>query len=164
TLVLWFVVKGDIFHWTHEGLYVEGGAEYDSIIDGKSTYFYWPGEAGGFPIFYILRMIVFFGMWYMFFIWIRREMLAEDLDADTRHWFKARKLSAIFLVFFAVSSSVAAWDWLMSIDTHWFSTMFGWYIFASWWVTALAMITLIVVYLKDAGYLKVVNSDRKSVV
>lgn len=160
TLVLWFVVKGDIFHWTHEGLYVEGGAEYDSIIDGKSTYFYWPGEAGGFPIFYILRMIVFFGMWYMFFIWIRREMLAEDLDADTRHWFKARKLSAIFLVFFAVSSSVAAWDWLMSIDTHWFSTMFGWYIFASWWVSALAVITLIVVSLKEAGYLKVVNANH----
>src|SRR5690606_20019047 len=64
------------------------------------------------------------------------------------------------LVFFAVSSSVAAWDWVMSIDTHWFSTMFGWYVFASWWVTALAVITLIVVWLKDAGYLKIVNSNH----
>jgi hypothetical protein len=63
-------------------------------------------------------------------------------------------------VFFAVSSSVAAWDWVMSIDTHWFSTMFGWYVFASWWVTGLALITLIVVYLKDAGYLKIVNANH----
>jgi hypothetical protein len=63
-------------------------------------------------------------------------------------------------VFFAVSSSVAAWDWVMSIDTHWFSTMFGWYTFASWWVAALALITLIVVYLKEAGYLKVVNANH----
>jgi hypothetical protein len=49
-----------------------------------------------------------------------------------------RKLSAVFLIIFAVTSSIAAWDWVMSIDTHWFSTMFGWYVFASWWVTTLA--------------------------
>ena len=87
-------------------------------------------------------------------------MLAEDLDGSTEHWYSARKLSAIFLVIFAVSSSVSAWDWVMSIDTHWFSTMFGWYIFASWWVTGLAVITLIVAYLKDAGYLKMVTANH----
>ncbi len=48
----------------------------------------------------------------------------------------------------------------MSIDTHWFSTMFGWYMFASWWVTGLAFITLVVVFLKDAGYLKIVNANH----
>ncbi len=48
----------------------------------------------------------------------------------------------------------------MSIDPHWFSTMFGWYIFASWWVTGLAVITLIVANLKSAGYLKVVNANH----
>jgi len=116
--------------------------------------------AGSFPIFFITRMIVFFGLWYLFFTWIKKEMLAQDLDGSLEHWYTARKLSAIFLVIFAVSSSVAAWDWVMSIDTHWFSTMFGWYIFASWWVTGLSVITLIVVYLKDAGYLKVVNANH----
>ena len=69
------------------------------------------------------------------------------------------KLSATFLVFFAVSSSVAAWDWVMSIDTHWFSTMFGWYVFASWWVAGLALITYIVVLLRDNGYLSFVNTS-----
>jgi hypothetical protein len=78
----------------------------------------------------------------------------------THFWFKNRTLSAWFLIFFAISSSVAAWDWVMSIDTHWFSTMFGWYVFASWWVTGLAMITLIVVNLKEAGYLKIVNANH----
>jgi hypothetical protein len=71
-----------------------------------------------------------------------------------------RKLSAYFLVIFAVSSSVSAWDWVMSIDTHWFSTMFGWYVFASWWVTGLAVIALIVANLKTAGYLKMVNGNH----
>jgi hypothetical protein len=48
----------------------------------------------------------------------------------------------------------------MSIDPHWFSTMMGWYVFASWWVTGLAIITLIVAVLKDAGYLKIVNANH----
>jgi len=104
--------------------------------------------------------VLFFGLWYYFFTKIKKNMLAEDLDASTTYWFKNRGISAWFLVFFGASSSIAAWDWVMSIDTHWFSTMFGWYVFASWWVTGLAVITLIVAYLKDAGYLKVVNANH----
>ena len=158
-LVLWFVVKADVFHWTHHDLYVEG-AGFDEIINGKSAYFFWPLEAGGFPLFFILRMVVFFGLWYLFFIWIKKEMLAEDVNGGTAHWTKARSLSAIFLVIFAVSSSIAAWDWVMSIDTHWFSTMMGWYVFASWWVTGLALITVVAAYLKEAGFLKIMTADH----
>ena len=157
-LISWFVVKSDVFHWTHSDLY--HGEHADDILIGKSALWYWPLAAGSFPIFYVLRMIVFFALWYMFFTWIKREMLAEDLDGDVRHWYKARKYSAIFLVVFAVSSSISAWDWVMSVDPHWFSTMFGWYVFASWWVNGLAVITLIVVILKKNGYLKVVNANH----
>ncbi|HLT81801.1 MAG TPA: hypothetical protein VKZ86_12275 [Cyclobacteriaceae bacterium] len=160
TLVLWFLASGDLFHWTHSDLYVKDGASYDKIIDGKGPYFYWPLAVGTFPLFYLLRMVLFFGLWYWFFIQIRKNMLAEDLDPSTSYWFRNRSLSAWFLVFFAVSSSVAAWDWIMSIDTHWFSTMFGWYVFSSWWVTGLAFITLIVANLKTSGYLKIVNANH----
>lgn len=159
-LVLWFIVKADVFHWTHHSLYEKGTAGFDEIIYGKSAMWYWPLEPGSFPIFYILRLIVFFGLWYMFFVWIRKEMLAEDINGGVGHWLKARRLSAVFLIIFAVSSSVSAWDWVMSIDPHWFSTMLGWYVFASWWVTGLAVITLVVAFLKDAGYLKVVNANH----
>lgn len=159
TLALYFFVSHDIFHWTHGGLYAQG-PEYDKIIDKKGPFFFWPLESGSFPLFFIIRMVLFFGMWYWFFLQIRKNMLAEDIDASTSYWFKNRTLSAWFLIFFAVSSSIAAWDWVMSIDTHWFSTMFGWYVFASWWVTGLAVITLIVAYLKSAGYLKIVNSNH----
>lgn len=157
-LVSWFVVKGDVFHWTHSDLYT--GPEADEVLKGKSGFFYWPLAAGTFPLFYIARMVIFFSLWYMFFTWIKKEMLAEDIDGSTQHWYTSRKLSAIFLVIFGVTSSIAAWDWVMSIDVHWFSTMNGWYVFASWWVTGLAMITLIVVTLKDAGYLKMVNGNH----
>ena len=159
-LILWFVVKGDVFHWTHPDLYVKGGADYDKIIDAKGGFFFWPLADGGFPFFYIFRMVAFFGLWYLFFVWIKKEMLAEDIDGSTAHWYTSRKLSAIFLVIFGYSSSVAAWDWVMSIDTHWFSTMMGWYVFASWWVTGLATITLIVAGLKSSGYLKMVTPNH----
>jgi hypothetical protein len=161
TLGLWFVSNHDIFHWTHSYLYDKANTEtYDEIIAGKAAYFFWPGEAGGFPVFYVLRMVIFFVMWYWFFLMIKKNMMAEDINGGSSYWTKNRSISAWFLVFFAVSSSVAAWDWVMSIDTHWFSTMFGWYVFASWWVTGLALITLVVVYLKEAGYLKVVNANH----
>ncbi|RAV98576.1 quinol:cytochrome C oxidoreductase [Pseudochryseolinea flava] len=165
-LGLYFLTHHDIFHWTHSYLYGEKLADgsvnpgHDEIIDGKAPFFFWPLAGGTFPLFFIVRMVVFFGGWYIFFNVIKKNMLKEDLENTTAYWFKIRGISAWFLIFFAVSSSVAAWDWVMSIDTHWFSTMFGWYVFASWWVTGLATITLIVVLLKNAGYLKIVNSNH----
>ena len=165
-LILWFVTHHDIFHWTHNYLYGDKlsngqpNPQYDSIIDNKAPFFFWPLAGGTFPIFFIFRMVLFFGVWYWFFIMIRKNMAAEDLQATTSFWKKNVVLSTVFLIFFGVSSSIAAWDWVMSIDTHWFSTMFGWYVFASWWVTGLAVITLIAVYLKEAGYLKIVNSNH----
>lgn len=158
-LGLWFLTSHDIFHWTHSYLYQEG-AQFDPIISKKAPFFFWPLAGGTFPIFFIARMLIFFGLWYYFFTQIRKNMLAEDLDPSTSYWFKNRGISTWFLIFFGVSSSIAAWDWVMSIDTHWFSTMFGWYVFASWWVTGLATITLIVAHLKSAGYLKIVNSNH----
>jgi hypothetical protein len=159
-LVSWFVVNHDVFHWTSADLYLPVAEGGDKIIQGKAAMWYWPLEIGSFPLFYVLRIVVFFGLWVMFFMWIKKEMLAEDLDGDVNHWYKARKYSAIFLVIFAVTSSIAAWDWVMSIDPHWFSTMFGWYVFASWWVNGLAVITLIVVVLKQNGYLSIINSNH----
>lgn len=159
-LVSWFIVKHDVFHWTHADLYKPVGEGGDRIIQGKSGLWYWPMKSGTFPVFYIGRMVVFFGLWYLFFKWIKKEMLDQDEDGSVEHWYTARKFSAIFLIIFAISSSIGAWDWVMSIDPHWYSTMIGWYVFASWWVTGLAAITLIVINLKDAGYLKIVNPNH----
>lgn len=156
-----FMIGGhDLFHWTHTSLYDKASIDYDSIIDGKKAYFFWPlQDSPSFPIFFILRLVLFFAVWYFLFLQIRKHSLAEDLEHSTERWKKNFQLSAIFLVFFAVSSSVAAWDWVMSIDTHWFSTMFGWYVFASWWVTGLALITYIVVMLRSNGYMSYVNAS-----
>jgi len=159
-LVTWYFVSHDLFHWTHHDLYVPTSEDYDEIIDGKGGFFFWPMAKGSFPAFFVIRMVAFFGIWYWLFAIIKKHMLTEDIEGGTDHYHKARKFSAIFLVLFGVTSSVAAWDWILSIDTHWFSTMIGWYVFASWWVNGLAFITLITVVLKEAGYLKIVNANH----
>ncbi len=157
-IVTWLITNHDLFHWTHEYLYnefLEDGSknpQYDPIIAGKEGYLN--------PIFYIARMVIFFGIWIGFFYLIRNKTMEEDLHGGTSYWYTLRKYSAIFLVLFAVTSSMAAWDWVMSIDPHWFSTLFGWYVFASWWVSGIAAITLIVVLLREAGYLKIVNANH----
>ncbi|MGB3182163.1 MAG: quinol:cytochrome C oxidoreductase [Cyclobacteriaceae bacterium] len=159
-LLITFILGGhDIFHWTHGDLYADAPAG-DAIIKGKAPFFFWPLEGGTVPVFWIVRLVLYFVIWYGFYRMMKKTMLQEDLHGGTKYWFKLRSYSAIFLVLFAVTSSTSAWDWVMSIDVHWFSTMFGWYVFASWFVSGLAAITLVTVLLKEAGYLKMINSNH----
>ncbi|MEZ0483055.1 quinol:cytochrome C oxidoreductase [Fibrella aquatica] len=142
----------DLFHWTHEGLYDKASAEYDPIIAGKKGFLNTP--------FFLGRMVFYFVSWYMLWRVLRNLSLQEDLYGGTEYYYKSMKYGTIFLVVFAVTSSTAAWDLIMSIDTHWFSTMFGWYTLASWHVAGLATMTLTVVMLKEQGYLKAVNQNH----
>jgi len=153
-LLLFFVGGHDLFHWLHEGVTTPGHPNYDKIIDGKAGYLNLP--------FYLLRMILYFFLW--IFIWLKIRNLSKQQDLDASNAVKKHDkiiwFSALFLVIFGISSSTSAWDWIMSIDTHWYSTMFGWYHLASWHVAGLATITLIVIYLKEAGYLPMVNENH----
>jgi Ni/Fe-hydrogenase subunit HybB-like protein len=151
-LIVWLIANHDLFHWTHEYLFDEADPRFDPIIAGKKGYLN--------TFFYLGRMVVFFAIWIIFFVLIRKRTMEEDLHGGTSYWYTIRKYSAIFLVLFAVSSSMAAWDWVMSIDPHWFSTLFGWYVFASWWVSGIAAITLIVVLLREYGYLRIVTENH----
>ncbi len=151
-LVIFLLGQHDIFHWTHSELYDINSPEYDKIIVGKSGYLNLP--------FFLARMVIFVGLWYFCWLRIRKYSLTEDLEGTDTWYNKSGYMAAIFVIIFAVSSSMVAWDWIMSIDTHWFSTMFGWYVFASWWVTALATITLVCILLKENGYLNAMNDNH----
>lgn len=152
-MLLVFLFGGhDIFHWTHEYLYDVNDPRYDPIIAGKSGYLN--------TAFFLIRMVLYFALWILFTKWLRKESFNEDLNGGTNYYHKSIRISAMFLVVFGITSSTSAWDWVLSIDTHWFSTMFGWYVFASWWVSGLAAITLTVIILKQNGFLKMVNSNH----
>ena len=141
-----------LFHWLDSSLYVEGGENYDAIIAGKKSYLN--------LTFFLIRMAAYFVLWIMMFRFIRNESLKEDMNGGDVHWRKLRVYSTIFIIIFALTSSTAAWDWVLSIDTHWFSTMFGWYVFSSWFVAGLAAVTLIVIWLREQGYLMQLNSSH----
>lgn len=157
-VILFFWAGHDIFHWTHHSLFEEfmpdgvtKNPEYDEIIAGKAGFL-------NPTFFYVTLGFVF--VWFAFWYFIRKNSLAEDLEGGTERFWKIKTLATLFIIFLAISSSIAAWMWVMSIDTHWFSTMFGWYMFASWHVSGLATITLTVLFLKDQGYLKMINENH----
>ena len=151
-LITFFLGGHDLFHWTDEALYEVGGAKYDPIIAGKRGFLNTP--------FFVGRLVFYFAAWYGMWRVIRNLSLQEDEIGGTEFYDKCVRLGTAFLVVFGVTSSTSAWDFVMSIDTHWFSTMFGWYTLASWHVAGLAVITLTVVMLRERGYLKAVNSSH----
>jgi len=141
-----------IFHWTVPGVMDPKSANYDHIIAGKKGFL----TTG----FYLVRMVSYLIIWVVFSRKLRQLSLEEDRIGGTFYFHKSIVTAALFLVLFAVSSSMSAWDWIMSVDVHWFSTMFGWYVFASWWVSGIAATTLIAIFLKQAGYLRFLNSNH----
>lgn len=140
-----------VMHWTHEGIMDPLAENYDKIIAGKSWYL----NNG----FFLARLVSYFVIWYLLWVMIRKNSLLEDQYADLSYYSTSRKYAKFFLIFFAVTSSTSAWDLSMSIDTHWFSTMYGWYHLASWHVAGLAAIMLTVLTLKDNGYLNAVKES-----
>lgn len=151
-LVTFFIAGHDLFHWTNPGLYDKASPEFDPIIAGKSGFLNTP--------FYLTRVILYFVLWYGLWRMLRNFSLKEDLYGGVEYYEKSVKFGTAFLLVFGITSSTSAWDFVMSIDTHWFSTMFGWYTLASWHVTGLAVITLTVVTLKERGYLRWVNESH----
>lgn len=142
-----------IYPWMAEGVDDVASPNYDKVIAGKIGYF---------GVFWWIRTILYMVAWVLFSWKLRKNSSdADELGHEESkgfHW-KNIKLSAYFLVLFAYTSSTAAWDWLMSIDTHWFSTMMGWYVFSGMWVSSLITVTILVVWLKKLGYLDFVTES-----
>ena len=124
----------------------------DKLIQAKSGYLNFP--------FWIIRAAIFLIGWNLYRYFSRKNCLAQDEAKDDSFYKKNFKMSAGFLVFFIVTESIMSWDWIMSIDPHWFSTLFGWYVFASFFVSGITTICMISLYLKSKGYLEHVNTSH----
>jgi len=141
-----------MFHWMVEGINVPGHENYDEIIAGKRGFLS--------PGFFIARVVIYIVGWVWAARMLRKNSLLSDSGDGVAMWNKNRKVGAIFTVFYAVTSSTSAWDLIMSIDTHWFSTLFGWYTFAGMFVSSFAAIILVTLYLKSKGLLEWVNDNH----
>lgn len=141
-----------VYGWMDPELYVEGGDHYDHIAAGKQFYlnktFFW------------IRTAAYLATYLIFLRGFRKRSLEEDRVGGTEIHFRNYRKGALFLVFFAVFSSTSAWDWVMSVDYHWFSTLFGWYTFAGMWVSTMVVLVMLVLFLKKQGYLPKVNDSH----
>jgi hypothetical protein len=127
----------------------------DKILLGKKAFLN-PGMFVGFTL-------VFLGLWSFFGRKIRALSLAQESAPknDPKIYWKVFRLSGIFLFVYALSQmSTAPWLWIMSVQPHWYSTLFSWYTFASAFVSGMSLILLWVVYLKNQGNLEFVTKEH----
>ncbi len=141
-----------IFHWMDPELVNPESDHYDKLIAGKSGFLNVP--------FFLGRAVIYLLGWNLYRWASRKYSLAADNAEDNRYFKKNFKISAGFLVFFIVTESMMSWDWIMSFDPHWFSTLFGWYVFAGMMVCAITVIALVTIVLKSQGYLEYVNDSH----
>ena len=143
------------FHINH--LFVWADPEvvaHDVLLQGKA------GWLNG--TWMLIRAAIFLGGWITYRHFAVKFSRAGDTakENDYSNFKKTFRISAGFLVFFLYTESMMSWDWIMSFDPHWFSTLFGWYVLAGMMVCAITTIALITIFLKSQGYLEIVNDSH----
>lgn len=130
----------DLYKWTDAAL-----VKSDEIMSGRATYF-------GYPFFFA-RVIIFFAIWCFFSLRIYKR--STDMDGDKSPWqiIKAEGLSAPGLLLLFLTVSIAADDWVMSLQPHWYSTMWGVYCLAGGGMAFMAVMTLLSLGFKNSGVL-----------
>lgn len=139
---MWISPEGLYSHWADPH-------HRDSIVLGKAPFL--TRKA------YTLGVVVFFGLWALFAYLLSKKFV---LIRNWKEYSSAKKISAGFLLVFGVSSSILSWWVIMSLDPHWYSTLFGWYNLASYFCAGFAMMILLLIGLKKMGHLPSVTEDH----
>lgn len=144
----------DLFHWTHDVYDPSNPATYDAILAGKHDYL-------NLTRFGIFAAILFGATLLLNFLW-NKNFKAMDENPSVKLFDQSRAISAAGIVIIAMFvNTFGSWDWAMSIQPHWYSTMFSWYLLASAAVAMFAIVFLMIIYLKRNSYLPNVNENHK---
>ena len=124
----------------------------DPLLDAKAGYL-------NHTFFYIRAAAYFFFLWWVSStLWNRS--IAQDADGAAKHTFVMRRFGTGGIAVVALCISFAGFDWLMGLDYHWFSTMWGVYLFAGAAGSSMSLLVLLITALKSKGYLKAVNNEH----
>lgn len=152
-IIVFVILVLSVMHMNHLFVWMDPEVvAHDELIQGKSGYLN--------PVFFLIRAAIFLGGWILYREYSRKLSLQQDESDDNSNFKLNFRISAAFLVFYLISESIMSWDWIMSVDPHWFSTLFGWYIFASMFVSGITVIAMVTIYLKSRGYLPDVNDSH----
>jgi hypothetical protein len=147
--------KDTLYHWVqyfHSSAAGDPNAGgYDKILESKSWLL------NNTSLFFFIPFVTI--VWIMIRTKLRNNSLAEDLDKGLSMFKSSTKWSAGFIFFFAFSFSALSWLIIMSIDAHWYSTMFSVYNFAISFVTGLSVMMIILQYLKIKGKMTLVSDE-----
>ena len=138
---------GALYEWSHAS-HVEG----DAILEGKAAWL----NSG----FFFVRSLIYLTVWLAFSWAIRRNSLRQDVDGDEIHTRRNTTLSALFLVVFALTFTLASIDWIMSMEPHWYSTVFAVYNFSGLFTSTLATMLLVLITLRRLGRLPELRDDH----
>ena len=148
-LILFFGVN-DIYHWSHKE-----AVALDPLMQHKSAFLNFP--------FFFARIIIYFILW-IIFIWILRKISLkedrynpEDLKGIMFLFAKSELYSKIFIFILAITFSMSAFDWMMSIDVHWYSAIFALKNLVAAFLHGVSILTLIVFILHRLGYFPFLN-------
>ncbi len=141
-----------MYAWMAEGTFDPASANYDAVIDGKS---WWLNTSG-----WLIRGFVYLFVYNIFRWMLRKNSLALDTDGDVKIYKKNFNLAVIFIVLFGILELFMSFDWLMSLDPHWYSQLYSFYVFASVLVSGITVIALVTIYLRNKGALPFVNSSH----
>ena len=130
----------DLFHWSHEDV-----VKADKILTAKEPYLN--------VQFFTIRTAVILLLWTLFYLLLTRNSEKQDESGDPKFTVKNIKISMVFGPLFLITLTVMAIDWMMSLEPHWFSTIFGVYYFAGTILAALSVNTFILINLKEGNYL-----------
>jgi len=156
TIILLFLCFGPnhvIYHWADSHHVAE-----DPALQHKEGFL-------NKPFFAIWTVITVIGWW---LLGKKLRSLSRQTDNEPLNPEQAKRYiwdntvwAAVYAVLFALTVlSSIPWLWLMSIDAHWYSTMYSWYVFASSWVAGIALITVFVIYLKNNNYLELTSKEH----
>ncbi|MFB3916177.1 MAG: hypothetical protein ACE14M_05580 [Terriglobales bacterium] len=146
-----------------------GGIGLLAVLLFRPSLYSWTNAAEAMPAFkrfwldlsfFRGRAVLFLLLW-MAVTWLMlRSSRMQDEDGDFRHTRRNIRLSAIFLVVFGVTYSLASYDWIMSLEPHWASTLFGMYNFAGLFVTGTAVLAILLVWLQRGPMNGIITSHH----
>jgi hypothetical protein len=125
---------------------------HDPILAGKAAWLNIP--------FFSLRVVLCAGLWFLAYWILVAGSLKQDRKRDPRFNLRARRFAPLFMIIFGITITVAAFDWISSLEPTWYSDIFGVYVFAGTFLAGLAATTLALLYVKSRGRLQEIGPDH----
>lgn len=136
----------DLFHWSHAD-----AVAHDPILQGKAGYLN--------VTFFVIRNVLYFVIWGWLVRGLRKLSIAQD-KGDAEALGKMRRLAAGGTPLYAITITLFSFDWLMSLDPHWYSTIFGVFVFSGGFLGGLALLSMLSVLLRKSGAGDIITAEH----